>query len=345
MKDELSPLSGGGRNTFGGWAASLVDALDTLHIMDMTADFDDAVEAAASVDFSTSTDETVNVFETTIRYLGGYLAAYDLSGRPILLDKAVEVGEMLLIAFDTPNHMPITRWDWRSAQKGNSQVAPDGTLVSELGSLSLEFTRLSQVTGDMRWFDATERITELFVSQQNQTHLPGMRPVIVNPRDEILTSDTGFTLGGMSDSLYEYFPKMFALLGGRTPHYQTLYEGSMAAAQEHLFFRPMTPQNKDVLISGNVHVSNGVIELEAQWQHLGCFVGGMLALGGRLFSHTTDVELGRKIVDGCTWAYNATRLGLCQKHSIWCHVTSPPLAFGTTKLTRMRHSEKPGSTP
>lgn len=31
--DELRPLSGGGKNTFGGWAATLVDALDTLWIM------------------------------------------------------------------------------------------------------------------------------------------------------------------------------------------------------------------------------------------------------------------------------------------------------------------------
>lgn len=33
LKDELAPLSGGARNVFGGWAASLVDALDTLWIL------------------------------------------------------------------------------------------------------------------------------------------------------------------------------------------------------------------------------------------------------------------------------------------------------------------------
>lgn len=31
--DELLPASGGGKNTFGGWAATLVDSLDTLWIM------------------------------------------------------------------------------------------------------------------------------------------------------------------------------------------------------------------------------------------------------------------------------------------------------------------------
>lgn len=31
--DELRPVSGGGKNTFGGWAATLVDGLDTLWMM------------------------------------------------------------------------------------------------------------------------------------------------------------------------------------------------------------------------------------------------------------------------------------------------------------------------
>jgi mannosyl-oligosaccharide alpha-1,2-mannosidase len=33
MKDELAPLSGGSKDGFGGWAANLVDNLDTLWIM------------------------------------------------------------------------------------------------------------------------------------------------------------------------------------------------------------------------------------------------------------------------------------------------------------------------
>lgn len=204
MYDELSPLSGVGRNTFGGWSATLVDALDTLWIMGMDKEFDAAVQAVEAIDFSTSTDETINIFETTIRYLGGFLSAYDLSGRRELLEKAVEVGEMVLTAFDTPNRMPISRWQWKVAkERSQPQEAPDWMLVSQLGSLSLEFTRLSQITGDPRWYDAVARVTDLFAEQQNHTKVPGMWPVVVNPKAKELTQDTGFTLGGMSDSLYE----------------------------------------------------------------------------------------------------------------------------------------------
>jgi len=312
MKDELAPISGRGRNAFGGWSATLVDALDTLWIMDMTSEFEIAAAAAMGIDFSTSTDETINVFETTIRYLGGFLAAYELSGSIGMLDKAVEVGEMLLVPFDTPNHFPITRWKWENAVEGSKQVTPDWMLLSELGSLSLEFTRLSQLTNDMRWFHAVDRITKLLEKQQMQTKLPGLWPVVVDPRNENLTSDTGFTFGGMSDSAYEYLPKQFALLGGVSLEYQKMYERSIATAVDALFFRPMTPNGDDILVSGDARVAdNGSApELKPLGQHLGCFAGGMLALGGRLFSNQNHIILGRKLTDGCIWAYKAMDRGI-----------------------------------
>lgn len=115
LRDEVSPLSGKYKDTFGGWAATLVDALDSLWIMGLIEDFELAVKAAETIDFTTTETGTINVFETTIRYLGGFLAAYDVSGGkyPSLLRKAEEVGELLMSVFDTPNRMPISRWDWQ----------------------------------------------------------------------------------------------------------------------------------------------------------------------------------------------------------------------------------------
>ena len=312
MKDELAPISGRGRNAFGGWSATLVDTLDTLWIMDMTYEFEAAAGAAKTIDFSTSTDDTINVFETNIRYLGGFLAAYDLSGSLGMLDKAVEVGEMLLVPFDTPNHFPITRWKWENAVEGVKQVTPDWQLLSELGSLSLEFTRLSQLTDDMRWFHAIDKIASLLDEQQMQTKLPGLWPVVVDPRNENLTIDTGFTLGGMSDSTYEYLLKQFALLGGVSSKYQTMYERAIATAIDALFFRPMTPEAYDILISGDARLADdgSTIKLKPFGQHLGCFAGGMLGLGGRLLSNSEHVSLGRKLTDGCIWAYKAMERGI-----------------------------------
>jgi hypothetical protein len=96
LKDELAPLTGGQRTTFNGWSATLVDSLDTLWIMGLERDFNEAVVNAASINFNNPAYLPINVFETTIRYLGGFLGAYDISeGRyPILLEKARGVGEV-----------------------------------------------------------------------------------------------------------------------------------------------------------------------------------------------------------------------------------------------------------
>lgn len=109
---------------------------------------------------------------------------------------------MLYKAFDTPNRMPITRWSLSSATKVK-QEADKVILLAELGSFTMEFTRLSVLTGDPKWYDAVDRITRLLAAQQSKTHLPGMWPVVVDARAPDLTDDTWFTLGAMADSVYE----------------------------------------------------------------------------------------------------------------------------------------------
>lgn len=112
--DELKPKSGGSKDPFCGWAATLVDALDTLWIMNLKEEFAEAVKAVAKIDFTTTRRAEIPLFETTIRYLGGLLGAYDVSGRqyPVLLEKAVELAEVLIGAFDTPNRMPLVYYGW-----------------------------------------------------------------------------------------------------------------------------------------------------------------------------------------------------------------------------------------
>jgi len=45
-------------------------------------------------------DHYAPFFETTIRYLGGTLSAYALSGEPVLARLADELGQLLIPAFD-----------------------------------------------------------------------------------------------------------------------------------------------------------------------------------------------------------------------------------------------------
>ncbi len=313
LKDELSPIDGGAVQSFGGWAATLVDTLDTLWIMGMKDEFDEAVNAAKDIDFNTTSEESLNVFETTIRYLGGFLGAYDLTGGsyPVLLQKATEVGDMLYCAFDTPNRMPATRWNWKETFEGKDLRAGESTLVAEIGSLTLEFTRLSQLTGDLKYFDAIQRIMNEFDAKQSLTKLPGLWPVVMNAKLMSFVN-TGFTLGGMADSLYEYLPKQHMLLGGRGDQMKKMYDYSITAAMNHIFFQPMVPDNRDILFSGAAAVDDGTkkITTEPKGQHLGCYAGGMVGIGAKLFNHPEHINMARKLVDGCIWAYDSMPSGI-----------------------------------
>lgn len=315
LRDEVTPVSGSSKDTFGGWGATLVDSLDTLWMMGLVDDFEDAVDAVAeNILFISTADKEINVFETNIRFLGGLLSAYDLSGDMRLLAKAHNVGDMLYKAFDTPNHLPITRWNLHEAAYGYKQEAQSTTLLAEIGSLCMEFTRLSIVTKDPKYYDAVQHISELLAKSQSTTKLPGMWPYVVNAQNEYFDAGTTYTLGGMADSTYEYLPKMMALLGQKNGIYHDMYTQSMAAANESIFYRPMTLTSEDILFPGFVNVSPDdparAKSLNPASGHLTCFTGGMLALGGKLTSNTDHLSWSTQLTNGCVWAYKSFPTGV-----------------------------------
>ncbi|KAI1496917.1 glycoside hydrolase family 47 protein [Biscogniauxia marginata] len=309
--DELKPVSGDGYDVpgFGGWGSTLVDSLSTLWIMGLRDEFYNAAAAAVTIDYAKTKDTSCNFFETTIRHLGGLLGAYDLSKETALLEKAIELGDMLYMAYDTPNHMPPFWLDFDDAKDGR-QVAGNRDPSAAITSSSLEFTRLAQLTGDNKYYDAIDRVTRVLDEWQNKTRLPGMWPTFFDAYQLQLDGENSFTIGALADSLYEYLPKTFALLGGLEPIYEKLYRISMDTIISNILFRPMTPDQADILFPGNVYVSSTGPNLSPEAQHLACFAGGMFGLGGKLFDIPEHVEIGERITKGCIWAYEAMPAGI-----------------------------------
>jgi mannosyl-oligosaccharide alpha-1,2-mannosidase len=132
-------------------------------------------------------------------------------------------------------------------------------LVSEIGSLRLEFTHLSQITGDPCYFDAVQRVMDVFEEQQDKTNLPGMWPVAINVKTGDYTGFPGFTIGGMADSLYEYLPKVISKLQKRT----------------------------------SIKVWGRYMLLGGATQHLGYFAGGMAAIAAKKFQNEEELSLAR----------------------------------------------------
>lgn len=308
-RDQLNPLSLTASDSFSGWGATLVDTLDSLLILDMQHEFQQALTHIARIDWSrTNGDEAENqgcsLFETNIRYLGGLLSAYDLSGETVLLRKAIELGDMLYNGFDTPQRMPSNAFNFAKAKAGQLELSTRESLA-HVGSLSMEFTRLSQLTGDPKYFDAIERVKERMLDSQTKSKLPGMWPVQIDVANGFGVGGDKYTMGSMADSAYEYLPKMYMLLGGLDESYKDMYIKASTTAKNYMLFRPMLPdQAIDILFSGVVYANGaGSIERDPQSSHLTCFVGGMYALGARLFTLGNDMDTAAQLTRGCAWAY------------------------------------------
>ncbi|PNS14727.1 Mannosyl-oligosaccharide 1,2-alpha-mannosidase IC [Sphaceloma murrayae] len=311
-KSELSPVVGGPRDTYGGWAVMIVDCLDSLWILGLEEEFREAVDFAIGIDFNTIPMGSVSTFESTIRYLAGFLAAYDLSADKRLLEKAIEVATVLYTAFDTPNHMSVPMVNIAFVQEGGEQIAEEVDTIAGLGSFTLEYIRLAQLTGDDKWYDAPRRIMEAFAEAQNKTRLPGMWPAKpINARTVDFSSGSGyFHLGGNSDSCYEYLLKAHLLLGG-SDFYLDMYEQAAKVITQKLLYRPMLPSNAVVLLPGLASVDDdGQFNLMHRVDHLACFAGGLISIGGKVLGEREHVELGGKMTRGCVEMYATSPLGI-----------------------------------
>lgn len=80
----------------------------------------------------------------------------------------------IMQTFRIRNAMPLIHWNARKAVHREEQHAEESVLRAELGSFPLEFTRLSQITGNPKYFDAAQRVMEMFDKKQDTTRPPGL---------------------------------------------------------------------------------------------------------------------------------------------------------------------------
>jgi mannosyl-oligosaccharide alpha-1,2-mannosidase len=100
--------------------------------------------------------------------------------------------------------MSIKAWNPRKAFSGKEQAAAmDDNILANLGSFSIEFTHLSHLTGDMRFYDAVQRTTNLLNEQQSKTKLPGLWPQRYDVVSNGIKQGNSFCLGEEADYTYE----------------------------------------------------------------------------------------------------------------------------------------------
>ena len=319
--DELRPVSCTRSNPFNGWGATIVDSLDTLLVMGLHNEYDIARNHVHDIDFHYvggsrsaygQADGRVPVFETAIRYLGGLLSAYDLSGDVLMKERAEELAQLIMPSFETLSGLPIGRM--RIDDQTNYTIEePRGRyekiVLAEATSMLLEFTRLWQVTGNRTYFDKVQRVTDFM--DRNVTKLSKFGSLVtigIYPRPLQLAGK--YTLGGMADSYYEYLIKEYQLLGGRLEQYARMYGEAMDSAIKYLLRRiRVIAKAPSLIVAAEAHATPKRFGLKLE--HLSCFTGAMFALSSKLVpTRTHDLEIARRYTETCWWMYNSTLTGL-----------------------------------
>uniref|UniRef100_A0A8C4GNA1 alpha-1,2-Mannosidase n=1 Tax=Dicentrarchus labrax TaxID=13489 RepID=A0A8C4GNA1_DICLA len=279
--NELKPLAKKGHSTniFGNsqLGATIVDALDTLYIMGLHEEFKDGQEwVEQNLDFGVNAE--VSVFEVNIRFIGGLLAAYYLSGQEVFKLKAVQLAEKLLPAFNTPTGIPWAMVNLKSGVGRNWGWASAGSsILAEFGTLHMEFVHLTYLTGNPAYYQKVMHIRKLLAKMDRPN---GLYPNYLNPRT-----------GRWGQRKYIFWFREQKTVG--------------LAIERHLIRK----SNGGLTFIGEW--KNG--HLERKMGHLACFAGGMFALGA---DGSPDdkaghyLQLGAEIAHTCHESYDRTVLKL-----------------------------------
>ncbi|XP_027773700.1 mannosyl-oligosaccharide 1,2-alpha-mannosidase MNS1-like isoform X3 [Solanum pennellii] len=266
--DELQPQTKNGVDSFGGLGATLIDSLDTLYIMGLDEQFQRAREwVANSLDFNKNYD--ASVFETTIRVVGGLLSAYDLSGDRLFLEKAQDIADRLLPAWNTPTGIPYNIINLSHGNPHNHGWTAGHSILADSASEQLEFIALSQRTGDPKYQQKAENVI-LEISRTFPDD--GLLPIHINPEGKAVVYST-MTFGAMGDSFYEYLLKVW-IQGNRTTavdRYRKMWETSMKGLSS--LVRRTSPSYFAYI---GEKVGDSFVD---KMDELACFAPGMLALG------------------------------------------------------------------
>ncbi|KAL4871227.1 mannosyl-oligosaccharide alpha-1,2-mannosidase 1B [Aspergillus spectabilis] len=322
--DELHPVSNGYGNSRNSWGASAVDALSTAIMMRNATIVNQIIDHITVVDYS-KTSTTVSLFETTIRYLAGMLSGYDLLKGPgaglvddgkvdVLLEQSRNLADVLKFAFDTPSGVPYNNINITS--HGNDNATTNGLAVT--GTLVLEWTRLSDLTGDEEYARLSQKAQDYLLRPEPAEYEPF--PGLVGHNINIATgqfADGQVSWNGGADSYYEYLIKMYLYDPERFSLYRERWVAAAESSIEHLASHPVTRPDLTFLST----YSEGEFGLVSQ--HLTCFDGGSFLLGGTLLDRQDFIDFGLDLVAACHETYNATLTGIGPEQFSWNPDTVP----------------------
>lgn len=306
-KNEVKPVSkkGHAAGIFGksSLGATIVDGLDTLYIMGMMEEYKQGRDwIAENLDMNKINAE-VSVFEMNIRFIGGLLACYALTGDRMFKDRAEHIADKLLPAFNSPAGIPYALINTKTGVCKNYAWASSGSsILAEFGTMHLEFVYLSAVTGNPIYEEKVKKIRETL---QKLEKLDGLYPNYLNPKSE-RWGQHHVSMGALGDSFYEYLLKAWIQSGKTDEEARKMYDDAIEAVEKKLVQRSK---------GGLTYLSDMKYgKLEHKMDHLACFAGGLFAIGGQTGSPDKlehFMNLAEEIANTCHESYirTETRLG------------------------------------
>jgi mannosyl-oligosaccharide alpha-1,2-mannosidase len=305
--DEFLPLSKRGMNTSQiGVGYFIVDTLDTLLLMNLTKEVEEARKWTSELSFDVDVD--VNVFEATIRMLGGLLSTYMLTVDDLYLRKAIDLGERLLHAFHTPTGVPVGWINLHTHKHGKQSSNNQGIAVTaQVATLQLEMRYLSHLTGDMRYWHAVEQVMDVL---ERLAPVDGLVPAAIHIYTPKFEGEE-ITLGARTDSYYEYLLKQWIQTNGTETRYIHMYDRAIRGIHEQLL--------SHTIPNGFVFISERYFgEYVPRMEHLACFLPGSLALAYHYRQHETTkhvtrgkmLETAEALLKTCTSMYERMPCGL-----------------------------------
>lgn len=280
-------------DAMGNISLTVLDNLDTLVIMEEWDEFENALDyLKASKNTLFAKDTIVQVFETTIRSLGGLLSAHlilsDISQflqrytrlaeiaekyDGFLLDMAYDLGKRLIPAFRTKSSIPLPRVHLNHGLKSIPPSLQIDACTSGAGSPVLEFTLLSRLTGDPQ-FEYFSQVSfwKIWASRL----LLGLMPMTIDPQSA-RWKDAVSGIGASIDSFYEYAVKSSIIFNDS--HMWEVFKSSYKSLLTHLV-QGGGPQDATMIFT-NVGSNDG--QLFTDWiDLLSAFWPGLQVLAGQL---------------------------------------------------------------
>ncbi|GMH34338.1 hypothetical protein BSKO_02172 [Bryopsis sp. KO-2023] len=298
--DGLKPLSQNHSNTFGGLGLTIVDALDTALIMGLSEEYQQGrAWIQTSLDFDRAGAE-VSFFETTIRFLGGLLSTYYLTGDSLFLQKSIDLGDRLIGSFDSALGFPYPSLNLTTGTPNRTHTV---TSFADVGSCQLEFGALSRLTGNSMYRNFSERAAQ--VARNQFDTFDGLRPNRI--RMDQADQDGRYTLSDGIDSFYEYLLKRYIQLGawGEDLPLQQMYGEDYSAM--------VAGMERHLIVHGRnlVHLSDWnhlKTKVSHYMHHLSCCTPGMLALGslhiGNRNRRRKSLQLAEHLCETCYRMYS-----------------------------------------